>query len=98
MTLVKYGQERAARDETGGKKARVSNHHPHSQTPKVFSLTNLLYDFFFFNLYLFLRERQSVSGGGAETEGDTESEAGSRIRAVSSARRGAQTRARTTRS
>ena len=28
-------------------------------------------------------ERQSVSGGGAEREGDTESEAGSRLRAVS---------------
>ena len=39
--------------------------------------------FNFFNVYLFLRERKSVSGGGAETEGDTESEAGSRIQAVS---------------
>ena len=29
------------------------------------------------------RERQSMSGGGAEREGDTESEAGSRLRAVS---------------
>ena len=29
------------------------------------------------------RERQSVSGGGAEREGDTESEAGSRLWAVS---------------
>ena len=28
-------------------------------------------------------ERQSVSGGGAEREGDTESEAGSRLGAVS---------------
>ena len=39
----------------------------------------------FFNDYLFLRnrERQSVSGGGAEREGDTESEAGSRLPAVS---------------
>ena len=35
----------------------------------------------FFNFFkcLFLRERQSVSGGGAEREGDTESEAGSRL-------------------
>ena len=34
---------------------------------------------------LFLRERhtQSVSGGGAEKEGDTESKAGSRLQAVS---------------
>ena len=29
------------------------------------------------------RERQSTSGGEAEREGDTESEAGSRLRAVS---------------
>ena len=32
--------------------------------------------------YLSLRERQSTSGGGAERGGDTESEAGSRLRAV----------------
>ena len=40
---------------------------------------------FFFNVCLFLRKRrkQSVSGGGAEREGDRESEAGSRLRAVS---------------
>ena len=39
----------------------------------------------FFNVCLFLREseRQSMSGGGAEREGDTESEAGSRLWAVS---------------
>ena len=36
---------------------------------------------FFFNVYLFLRERerQSMSGLGAERKGDTESEAGSRL-------------------
>ena len=41
--------------------------------------------FLFFNVYLLLRdkERQSVSRGGAEREGDIESEAGSRLRAVS---------------
>ena len=33
--------------------------------------------------YLSLRQRQSMSRGGAEREGDTESEAGSRLRAVS---------------
>ena len=33
--------------------------------------------FFFFNVCLFLRE--SMSGGGAEREGDTESAAGSRL-------------------
>ena len=34
-----------------------------------------------FDIYLFLRdrERQSMSVGGAEREGDTESEAGSRL-------------------
>ena len=37
----------------------------------------------FFMFHLFLRERQSVSRGGAEREGDTESEAGSRLPAVS---------------
>ena len=35
----------------------------------------------FFNVYFW--ERQSVSGGGAEREGDTESKAGSRLWAVS---------------
>ena len=39
--------------------------------------------FIFFNIYLFLRQRQSMNGGGAEREGDTESEAGSRLWAVS---------------
>ena len=47
---------------------------------------NILFLFLlFFNVYLLLRdrERQSMSRGGAEREGDTESEAGSRLRAVS---------------
>ena len=37
--------------------------------------------FFFFNVYSFLRdgEKQSMNGGGAEREGDTESQAGSRL-------------------
>ena len=39
--------------------------------------------FFFFNVYLFLRERQNVSWEGAEKEGDTESKAGSKLQAVS---------------
>ena len=34
-------------------------------------------------MFTFDRERQSMSGGGAEREGDTESEAGSRLWAVS---------------
>ena len=37
----------------------------------------------FFNVYLFLRQRQSMNRGGAEREGDTESETGSRLWAVS---------------
>ena len=43
------------------------------------------YFLFFFNIYLFLRlrQRQSMSGGGAGREGDTGSETGSRLRAVS---------------
>ena len=32
----------------------------------------------FFNIYSFLRARDSANSGGAEGEGDTESEAGSR--------------------
>ena len=41
--------------------------------------------FFFFNVYLLLRdrERQSMSRGGAERGGDTESKTGTRLRAVS---------------
>ena len=39
----------------------------------------------YLNIYLFWREgeRQSMSGGRAESEGDTESEANPRLRAVS---------------
>ena len=55
-------------------------------TINVFSLMIVFSFLFFFNVYLFLREgeRQSVSGEGTEKEGDTESEAGSRLRALSS--------------
>ena len=47
--------------------------------------SRMLFFFFFLNVYLLLRDRkrQSASRGGAEREGDTESEAGSRLRAVS---------------
>ena len=43
------------------------------------------YNIYFFNFFkhLFIFERQSVRGGETEREGDTESEAGSRIWAVS---------------
>ena len=40
------------------------------------------FPFFFLNVHLFSRERQSVSRGGAEREGGTESKAGSRVWAV----------------
>ena len=42
-----------------------------------------MYICLFFNVYFFERERRSLGGGRAEREGDTESEAGSRLRAVS---------------
>ena len=53
-----------------------------------FSTVSWLSIFFkkFFNVYLFLRERQSANMGGAEREGDTESKAGSRLRAISTER------------
>ena len=38
--------------------------------------------FFFLHLFSIDRGRQSTSGGGAVREGDTESEAGSRLQAV----------------
>ena len=34
-------------------------------------------------MFIYFGERQNVSGGGAERGGDTDSEAGSRLRAVS---------------
>ena len=37
----------------------------------------------FFKMFIYFWERQSTSGGGAEREGDTESEAGLRLPAVS---------------
>ena len=46
-------------------------------------LSEILFFFFLSNVYLFLNERQSTSRGGVEREGDTDSEAGSRLRAVS---------------
>ena len=40
---------------------------------------------FFFSVFIYFwdRERQSMNGGGAEREGDTESETGSRLWAIS---------------
>ena len=39
--------------------------------------------FFSTFIYFWDRERQSMNGGGAEREGGTESETGSRLRAIS---------------
>ena len=47
------------------------------------SFSNIIFLFFYIYLFLIGRERQNTSGGGAEREGDTKSEAGSRLRAVS---------------
>ena len=53
--------------------------------PCTYSQLKLFFFFNFFNLYLFLRERErererdSMSRVGAEREGDTESEADSRL-------------------
>ena len=43
----------------------------------------LFFVFFSTFIYFWDRERQSMNGGGAEREGGTESEAGSRLQAVS---------------
>ena len=55
-----------------------------SKTPKgceYIAETKIFFFFnFFFKVHLFLdKERQSMNGGGAEREGDTESETGSRL-------------------
>ena len=49
---------------------------------------SIVLNYFFFNffstfIYFWDRERQSMNGGGAEREGDTESETGSRLWAIS---------------
>ena len=43
----------------------------------------IFFNFFSTFIYFWDRERRSMNGGGAEREGDTGSEAGSRLRAVS---------------
>ena len=54
---------------------------PQSNEPTIMATTNMccVAFKFFFNVYLFFREGQSVNGEGAEREGGTESEAGSRL-------------------
>ena len=64
---------------------RLSEFYLFTRYLNLFSCFSFLFFLIFFNVYLFLRERerQSASGGGAERTGDRESEAGSRLRAVS---------------
>ena len=49
------------------------------------SIVLLFFYFLFFSTFIYIwdRERQSMNRGGAEREGDTESETGSRLRAIS---------------
>ena len=56
---------------------RLVRKHIFFHTQKFYFIIFLL--LIFLNVYLFLRETQSMSGGRAESEGDTESEAGSRL-------------------
>ena len=74
------GSELSAQSPTRGSNSRTMRSWPEPKSdaqptepprrPKMF-------------IYFWRRERQSMSGGGAEREGDTECEAGSRLRAVS---------------
>ena len=48
-------------------------------SPRIKPLCFLWFFWGFLNVYLFLREGQSMSQGGAEREGGTGSEAGSRL-------------------
>ena len=61
-----------------GKTKAHKNQPPHASAPKVYSLLLILY-----SLYTGERPHACTSGTGAETEGVTDSEAGSRLRAVS---------------
>ena len=45
-------------------------------------IANFYFCFFVFCLFIFERDIQSMSRGGTEREGDTESKVGSRLRAV----------------
>ena len=55
-----------------------------SFSPFLFFLSFFFFKIFFSTfIYFWDRERQSMNGGGAEREGDTESETGSRLWAIS---------------
>ena len=55
-----------------------------TQGPPEYGSFFLIFIYFIFLTFIYFwdRERQSMNGGGAERVGDTESEAGSRLRAV----------------
>ena len=74
--------EEGTRQRQAGSSWKELQHSPPVWVGLAFCLHHLLFFFLvlvFFNVYLFLTERQSISGGGAEREGDTESKAGSRL-------------------
>ena len=55
-----------------------------NKLPSAWQWLFFFFNFFFQHLFIFGTERQSImNGGGAEREGDTESETGSRLRAIS---------------
>ena len=55
----------------------------HHLLKRLFLFHWIFFFFFLMFIYFWDRERQSMNGGGAEREGDTESEIGSRLWAVS---------------
>ena len=65
--------------------SRVTGVHSQGLNNNIFFRFVYFLNFFFstFFIYFWDRERQSMNGGGAEREGDTESETGSRLRAIS---------------
>ena len=64
------------------RQAKCVTHTPEISSQHKLPMRAIIY-WIFFNVYLFLTERESMSRGGSEREGDTESEAGSRLWAVS---------------
>ena len=65
----------------GSDQRRSGRRVPDLVTTEIVTFLSVLgLDDFFFNVYLFLRQKETQhERGGAEREGDTESEAGSRL-------------------
>ena len=70
LTIQKAFMDHQQCATSGGLKEKA---HTESQPFQLLSF------FFFFNVYFWDRERQSMNRGGAEREGDTESETGPRV-------------------